>query len=111
MILADTSVWIDHFRRGNVRLRRLLEEGEIAIHPMVLGELACGNLPRRAETLRLLGRLPSVPQAPDRLVLHAIESQRLFGKGIGWIDAHLLTAARLSFAPLWTHDRRLKSLV
>jgi hypothetical protein len=110
MILVDTSVWIDHFRRGNIRLRKLLEEGEVATHPMVLGELACGNLPRRAETLRLLGRLPDIPQAPDHLVLRSIDSHRLFGKGIGWIDAHLFTASRLSAVPLWTLDRRLAKL-
>jgi predicted nucleic acid-binding protein len=111
MILVDTSVWIGHFREGNARLRQLLEEGEVATHPMVLGELACGNLPRRAETLRLLGRLPGIPQAPDHLVLQSIGSHRLFGKGIGWIDAHLLTASLLSSVPLWTLDQRLAKLV
>jgi predicted nucleic acid-binding protein len=69
MILVDTSVWIHHFRSGNARLRELLQEGEVAMHAMVLGELACGNLGKRAETLRLLGHLPRIPQAPDHLVL------------------------------------------
>ncbi len=78
---------------------------------MVLGELACGNLPRRVQTLRLLARLPRIPQAPDHLVLQSIDSQRLFGKGIGWIDAHLLTASLLSSVPLWTLDLRLAKLV
>ena len=110
MTLVDTSVWIDHFRRGNIRLRELLEEGEVATHPMVLGELACGNLLRRAATLRLLGRLPDILQAPDHLVLRSIDSHRLFGKGIGWIDAHLFTASLLSAVPLWTLDRRLAKL-
>ena len=77
---------------------------------MVLGELACSNLPGRAETLRLLGRLPDIPQAPDHLVLRSIDSHRLFGKGIGWIDAHLFTASLLSAVPLWTLDRRLAKL-
>jgi predicted nucleic acid-binding protein len=111
MTLVDTSVWIDHFRNGNARLRDLLEEGEVATHPMVLGELACGNLPRRVQTLQMLARLPRIPQAPDRIVLQSIESQRLFGKGVGWIDAHLLTASLLSSTPLWTHDHRLKKLI
>ena len=111
MILVDTSVWIEHFRTGNSRLRKLLEEGEVATHSMVLGELACGNLPKRADTLRLLGRLPRIPQAPDRLVLQSIDSRRLFGKGIGWIDAHLLTASLISSLPLWTLDRRLAQLI
>jgi hypothetical protein len=110
MILVDTSVWIDHFRHGNERLRLLLDEGQAATHPMVLGELACGNLPRRAEILNLLARLPGIPPAPDRLVRESIESRRLFGKGIGWIDAHLLTASLLSVVPLWTLDRRLARL-
>lgn len=111
MILVDTSVWIEHFRNGNARLRELLQEGEVATHPMVLGELACGNLQKRAETLRLLGRLPSIPQAPDHLILQSIDSRRLFGKGIGWIDAHLLTASLLASAPLWTLDQRLAKRV
>ncbi len=111
MTLVDTSVWIDHFRNGNARLRGLLEEGEVATHPMVLGELACGNLPRRVQTLHLLARLPRIPQAPDHLVLQSIESRRLFGEGIGWIDAHLLTAALLSSVALWTLDRRLAKLI
>ena len=111
MILADTSVWIDHFRNGNARLRELLQEGEVATHPMVLGELACGNLQKRTEILRLLGRLPRIPQVPDHLVLQSIDSRRLFGKGIGWIDAHLLTASLLASVPLWTLDQRLRKLL
>lgn len=111
MILVDTSVWIDHFRSGNVRLSDLLQEGQVATHPMVLGELACGSLLKRAETLRLLNHLPRIAQAPHDLVLQAIESRRLFGKGIGWIDAHLLTASLVSSVPLWTLDRRLAGLV
>jgi predicted nucleic acid-binding protein len=111
MTLVDTSVWIDHFRNGNPHLRELLEEGEVATHPMVLGELACGNLPRRGPTLRLLGRLPRIPQVPDHLVLESIESRRLFGESIGWIDAHLLAAALVSSVALWTLDRRLAKLI
>jgi len=111
MILVDTSVWIDHFRGGNARLRKLLQEGEVATHPMVLGDLACGNLMKRAETLLLLNRLPRIAQAPHDMVLQAIESRRLFGKGIGWLDAHLLTASLLSSVPLWTLDRRLARLL
>ena len=111
MILVDTSVWIDHFRHGNERLAQLLEAGEVATHPMVLGELACGALVRRAEILRLLERLPGIPLAPDAVVMQSIESRRLWGKGIGWIDAHLLTASLLEQVPLWTLDRRLAKLV
>lgn len=111
MILVDTSVWIEHFRAGNPRLQKLLQEGEVATHPMVLGELACVDLPKRAKTLRLLSHLPRIPQAADHLVLQSIDSRRLFGKGIGWIDAHLLTASLLSSVPLWTLDRRLAELI
>jgi len=111
MTLVDTSVWIDHFRKSNARLRQLLEEGEVATHPMILGELACGNLAKRAQTLRLLARLPGIPPAPDRLVLQSLESRHLWGKGIGWIDAHLITASLLSSVPLWTLDQRLAKLV
>ena len=111
MILVDTSVWFHHFRNGNPRLRELLQQGEVATHPMVLGELACGNLGNRSETLHLLNRLPQIPQVPDHLVLLSIESRRLFCKGIGWIDAHLLTASLLSSVPLWTLDRRLAELL
>jgi predicted nucleic acid-binding protein len=107
MILVDTSVWVDHFRRGNARLKLLLEESEVATHPMVLGELACGTLARRRETLQLLENLPAIPPAPDRIVREAIETRRLWGKGIGWIDAHLMVAALISGVPLWTLDRRL----
>ena len=110
MILADTSVWVEHFRRGSPRLRELLEAGEIAMHPMILGELACGNLARRAGTLRLLQRLPSIPQLTDPVVLETIEVRRLRAKGIGWIDAHLLAAALVSGATLWTLDQRLAKL-
>ena len=77
---------------------------------MVLGELACGSLPQRTRTLSLLDCLPRLPQVPDSLVLHAIESRGLWGQGIGWIDAHLLTAAVISQAPLWTLDLRLARL-
>jgi predicted nucleic acid-binding protein len=108
--LVDTSVWIDHFRRGNLALMQLLEEGEVAIHPMILGELACGSLPRRAQTLGLLFALPRLDQAPDGAVLHAIDAREWWSKGIGWIDAHLLAAALLSNTPLWTLDRRLRNL-
>ena len=110
MTLADTSVWVEHFRRGSPRLRELLEAGEVAMHPMILGELACGNLSRRAETLRFLERLPAIPQLPDPVVLDAIEIRRLWAKGIGWIDAHLLAAALVAGVSLWTLDQRLAKL-
>ncbi|HEV2200380.1 MAG TPA: type II toxin-antitoxin system VapC family toxin [Bryobacteraceae bacterium] len=111
MTLVDTSVWVDHFRRGNFRLQQMLEEGTVATHPMIIGELACGNLFQRPATLGLLGRLPSISQVPDRLVFQAIESRHLWGRGIGWIDAHLLAASLVSGTSLWTLDARLARLV
>ncbi|MEO8096854.1 MAG: type II toxin-antitoxin system VapC family toxin [Acidobacteriota bacterium] len=110
MILVDTSVWIEHFRHGHPDLVRLLENGDVATHPMVLGELACGQLPKRASTLHLLGCLPRIAAATDETVFSAIERRGWFGVGIGWIDAHLLTAALLSGTALWTRDERLRKV-
>jgi predicted nucleic acid-binding protein len=107
LILVDTSVWIDHLRRGNARLRPLLEEGAVLAHPFVVGEIACGSLRSRQEILRLLHLLPQARIAGHDEVLALVEGRRLHGLGLGWIDAHLLASALLSAAPLWTLDRRL----
>ncbi len=110
MILVDTSVWVDHFRRGNSKLSYFLEEGQVFGHEFVTGELACGNLKNRKEILALLRELPQSALAQNDEVLALIEMRRLFGKGIGWIDAHLLASARLAGANLWTLDKRLGSV-
>lgn len=111
MILADTSVWIDHLRRGNEALASALEREEVLTHPFVIGELACGHLARRREVLGLLEALPSSLVATDEETLAFIESQRLMGKGIGYIDAHLLAAVKLTErATLWTRDRALATV-
>jgi predicted nucleic acid-binding protein len=110
MTLADTSVWVEHFRRGHTGLRKLLEKGEVIMHPFVYGELACGHLPDRTRTLSLLAALPSLTPADDSAVLYAIDLRKWSGRGIGWIDAHLLTSALLTRAPLWTLDRKLRAL-
>ena len=107
MLLADTSVWVDHFRNGNSTLADQLQDGQVWMHPFILGELSCGNLPQRKSTLEDLASLPAVTSASDEEVLEMIESHRLFGRGLGWIDAHLLAAARLSHCRFWTLDRRL----
>ena len=108
MILVDTSVWIDHLRYGEALLADLLENLEITMHPYVLGELACGNLQNRRETLRLLGNLPMVPTATGHEVLEFIEHRTLMGRGIGYIDVHLLASAMLNGnTQLWTRDKRL----
>lgn len=110
MTLADTSVWVEHFRRGHSGLRNLLEEGEVVMHPFVFGELACGNLPERKRTLDLLAALPCLALADDAAVLYAIDARKWSGRGIGWIDAHLLTSALLTQTPLWTLDRKLHGM-
>ncbi len=108
MILVDTSVWIDHLRVGDPRLSALLQDGRVLGHPLVIGELALGQLARRSEILGLLRNLPQATAASDAEVLHLVESRRLFGLGIGYLDAHLLAATRLtSGAGLWTRDKRL----
>lgn len=108
MILADTSVWIEHFRHGESRLRDALEAAEVLVHPYVIGELACGNLRARESILGLLRRLPHAPLASDAEAHVMIERHRLMGRGIGWIDAHLLAStALLPSTTIWTRDRRL----
>ncbi len=108
MILVDTSVWVDHLRRGDERLADLLNRSQVLIHPFVTGELACGNLRQRDEVLRLLSDLPQAVVATQEEVLHLIESKKLMGLGIGFIDAHLLASTALSdSAAIWTRDRRL----
>ena len=107
MILVDTSVWVEHLRRGLPRLATLLQEGEVLIHPCVIGELACGNLRNRQQVLELLQGLPAVTVASDAEVLQLIEREQLMGRGIGYVDTHLLASARLSHCSLWTQDRRL----
>jgi predicted nucleic acid-binding protein len=109
MILVDTSVWVDHLRTGSARLAGLLKRGAALGHPSVLGELALGSIGKRAEILRLLGNLPQATSATDSEVLALIERERLWGLGIGYVDAQLLAATRLSRATLWTLDRRLEA--
>lgn len=107
MILVDTSVWVDHLRSGDAALISLLENDEVLAHPFVTGELACGRIHNRREVLGLLATLPVATVARDVDVMTFVESRRLHGRGIGWIDAHLLASAVLSNAGLLTRDRRL----
>lgn len=107
MILADTSVWADHFRESEPGLVTLLNEGAILIHPFIIEELACGNLPRRKEILDLLRALSLAPMADHVEVLDFIASQRLHGTGLGSVDVHLLASARLAGARIWSKDRAL----
>lgn len=107
MTLVDTSVWVDHLRAGDAPLIALLEQGEVLIHPIVLGELACLRLSQRATVLELLAQLPRAVEATDDDVRGLIERHALMGRGLGWTDAHLLASALLSDAGLLTHDRTL----
>lgn len=110
MILVDTSVWVEHLRRGLPRLATLLQEGKVLIHSWVIGELACGNLRNRADALELLQGLPAAVVASDQEVLLMIKQNQLMGRGIGYVDAHMLASAKLSHCQLWTQDRRLAVL-
>ena len=110
MILVDTSVWVDHLRSGVPLLANLLQDGEVLIHPWVIGEIACGNLRNRQQVLDLLLGLTTAVVASDSEVLLLIERGNLMGRGIGYVDAHLLAAAKLSRCGLWTQDRRLAVL-
>ena len=111
MILADTSVWINHLRSEDLSLASLLDRNEILVHPMVIGELACGNIRDRADVMRLLRGLPRVLVATHDEVLFLIESHRFTGLGIGFVDAHLLASvAMMPPTRLWTNDRRLMEL-
>lgn len=111
MILVDTSIWIDHLRRGDPALIELLNNNQACLHPFVLGELACGNLNNRKEVLSLLRGLPQLATATDDEVLYFIDEHELMGRGIGYIDAHLLAATQLTLPTrLWTRDRCLQQM-
>lgn len=108
MILVDTSVWIDHLRRNNAQLGELLNAGRVLIHPSVIGEIALGRMRQRHIILTALSDLTHTQVATDDEVLSLIEQEALFGRGIGYIDAHLLASVRLTpGTTLWTLDRRL----
>lgn len=107
MILVDTSVWIDHFRQGSDRLAELLNREQVYCHPFVIGELACGNLRNRDVILGLMSHLPHARVGDHNEILHLVETRRLYGTGLGWIDVHLLGSALLTGCSLWTLDQAL----
>jgi predicted nucleic acid-binding protein len=107
MVLVDTSVWVAHLRQGTIGLDGLLNEGHVVCHPFIVGELACGNLRNRSGILSLLQTLPMAIHAEHDEVMQFIETHGLMGKGLGFIDMHLLASAILTKVPLWTLDRRL----
>jgi predicted nucleic acid-binding protein len=110
MVLVDTSVWIEHFRRNSPALRSLLEGAEVYCHPFVIGELACGNLKNRDEILSLLASLDKTTPVEDYEALEFVESNQLYGCGLGWIDIHLLSSALITGVKIWTLDRRLRQM-
>ena len=111
MILADTSIWIDHLRTEDRRMRQLLEAGQIAIHPYIVAELALGMLANRAQTLMFFDLLPQVRVAQLSELRQMIEARSLYGKGIGLIDTHLVASAYLTPSTLlWTRDKCLRSV-
>lgn len=111
MILVDTSVWVDHLRAGNRTLAGLLDAGMVVVHTFVIGEVALGNLRRRDIVLGALQDLPQAAMATDAEVLHFIDRYKLFGRGIGYADIHLLASVQMNAGTaLWTHDRRLHSV-
>jgi hypothetical protein len=107
MILVDTSIWISHLRRSNDQLRALLGRDAVCCHPFIIGELACGNLKNRTEILTLLGALPAAEVAEPEEILPFIEKSQLMGKGLAYVDVHLLASAILSNVGFWTADRPL----
>lgn len=112
MILIDTSVWVDHLRAGDQAVAAELGRGRVLMHPFVLGEIACGKLTKkRSEVLRLLAELPEAPSATDAEAMTFIDRHALMGRGIGYIDVHLLAAVALAGkARLWTRDKRLAAI-
>lgn len=108
MILADTSVWVDHLRQGDAGLTDLLGHGQVLMHPFIIGEIALGILRQRRVVLEALGELPRVVVATDAEVLQFVESRSLAGRGVGYVDAHLLASLHLTpGTALWTRDKRL----
>ena len=110
MILVDSSVWIDHFRKPSTRLATLLDAEEVCTHPFVIGEVACGNLRNRREIIALMHALACVQKVDDDEMLFFIERHRLNGRGVGLIDLHLLASCLVERCLIWTADRRLRAV-
>ena len=109
MILVDTSIWNTHLRHGSRQLEKLLMDAEVMCHPFIIGELACGNLKNRNEIISLLKSLPMAPTIEFDEFIFFVDRNQLMGKGVGFVDIHLLASAQLIGLLLWTADKRLKS--
>ena len=108
MVLVDTSIWVDHLRKGNRHLEKLLLDAEVVCHSFVIGELACGNLKNRVEILSLLQSLPSTPTIDLDEYLYFIDHNHLYSPRIGLVDTHLLASAKLANIPMCTADKKLR---
>ena len=110
-VLVDTSVWVDHLRSNEPHLVELLKAGNVHVHGLVIGELACGNLDNRDRRLSDWRALPRTVEPTNEQVLRYIEARKLMGRGVGFIDAHLLYTVEMSDSlKLWTRDSRLRSI-
>jgi len=110
MVLVDTSVWINHLRKSEPRLKKLLLKGDVYCHPFVIGELACGSIKNRQEIISLLQSLPSTRTIVDAEFLYFIDKNKLYSQGVGYVDIHLLASSRLESVKLWTEDKRLNNI-
>jgi len=109
MFLVDSSVWIGHLRTASAELRDLLEDGQVLMHPFVIGELACGSMKHRKRVLANLDELPLAVSATHEEVMRLLDHHALWSRGIGWVDAHLIASALLSDCRLWTMDAKLRA--
>jgi predicted nucleic acid-binding protein len=109
MVLVDTSIWVEHLRKGNHQLKQLLMDAEVICHPFIIGELACGSIKNRQEILPLLMSLPSAPLPEFDELMYFIDENQMMGIGIGFVDVSLLASAQLSGNFLWTADKKLNS--
>jgi predicted nucleic acid-binding protein len=110
MVIVDTSIWVTHLRQGSRQLEKLLMDAEVMCHPFIIGELASGNLKNRNEIISLLQSLPMAPTIEFDEFLFFIDRYHLMGKGLGFVDVHLLASAQLTGIQLWTADKRLRSV-
>jgi len=108
MILVDTNVWVNHFNDTDAELVTNLNIGSVACHPYIIGEIACGKLQKRKQILNLFESLPSAPVLEPEEIVAFIEARKLMGKGLGYVDMHLLASTVLAGLKLWTEDRKLK---
>ena len=110
MVIVDTSIWINHLRKGDKHLEKLLLDAAVICHEFVIGELACGNLKNRDEIITLLQSLPHSPTVTHQEFLYFIDNLQLMGRGIGFVDVHLLASAQLAKLQIWTADNKLRAV-